>query len=822
MEKFPVAKATATVLFGIVARPSSKIMNARSRVRLGAVLIAWGVLSSHPALALDLWPRLSANIFDDIIYSQSSYDALAAFDVIIRPAVFSSGCDGGFDYGVRTGFGSYANDVYDLSCNSNGNQEPVYESKLRNPDIRWIAHASLRKVEAAHFSAGKSWPKRWFVDQLSPKWFAYTPLITLQADQHDKNAVTFQFDPTDLARYRDVYHAHGTPGSWPGGDKFQWHYLAFYDNDAGGGRGTVEIMAIEDIDVVNGVITVARKANLARNVYGRRQTYSAGHRAGILSHSAESFGSFTFLMNPTTSCERVSADPSDPNAPQINWAEALRRDLIEAFYLPASYPAGGTPLCDGILMDADEEDAQQIFGFTMAAPDNFHVDFDLDGTVDGDLDGDGNVDDFSIPTAMLVAGYKAYEAGIRADADAAGRTDFLILKNGVISDFPRDLNGRRYEDWDDPGFQDPDIEAATQNYLDIETPGNVHQPPLVIINERDRSAQDFFNPERHRMTMAMAYIFGQGYYGHTGRHATRHREILGNQEPDGLDDWLDEMSVDPAGVGCNHPAYSGTTRWQYHDWMGAPLGPFVELDAATRTYRRDFENAVAVFSGYPTTIELGTLFRKILGTDDPTFNDGSELRSIEFTTSQSGAILVRTAPLSALCPPQPEPGCLGGGSASFSLRDKTSDKGDRLKWVLRKGDAFSQADLGSPEQTTTYVACLYDYIGGSPTLALSLRIDPGIDWHNRDPKGYRYKDHAGAEDGVRSLNIDTGAFRRSRVRLKARGVQLPMPGPAEATRFFHDDPQLTVQLTAVDAGTCWSTTFTDARRNTADRFKTRF
>ncbi|RMD83239.1 MAG: hypothetical protein D6815_07090, partial [Candidatus Dadabacteria bacterium] len=507
----------------------------------------------------------------------------------------------------------------------------------------------------------------------------------------------------------------------------------------------------------------------------------------------------------------------------INWAEALRSDLIAGFYLSASYPAGQTPLCDGILMDADEENAAEIFGFTMADPSNFHLDLDLDGTVDGDTDGDGNVDDFSIPTAMLVAGYKAYESGIRSDATAAGRPDFLILKNGVISEFPRELNGRRYEDWDDPGFQDPTIEAAAQNYLDIETPGNVHAPPLVIINQRDRNAlPDLFNPERHRMTMAMAFIFGDGYYGHTGQHALRHREILGNQEPSGFDDWLDEMSVDPEGVGCNHPAYSGATRWQYSDWMGLPLGPAVELDPNTKTYRRDFENAVALFTGYPATIDLGTQFRKILGSDDPVFNDGSRLWSIDFPEPESGAILMRIAPVSALCPSQPTAGCITGARAKITIRNKIADDGDRLKWTLKKGGAFTQGDLGAPQQTTVYLACVYDDFGSSPVLAASLRVDPSLAWKSRTPKGYRYKDPAAAQDGVRVLHVDAGAEGRTRVRLKARGRNLPLPGPAAPGTFFHVDPAVTVQLHAVGTGTCWSSSFASARRNTAEQFRASF
>lgn len=78
------------------------------------------------------------------------------------------------------------------------------------------------------------------------------------------------------------------------------------------------------------------------------------------------------------------------------------------------------------------------------------------------------------------------EGRVAEDATAAGRPDFLILKNGVITTFPRELNGRRYEDLN-AFFQDPNLPAAIDQYLAIEAPGNLASPVLAIISERDRT-----------------------------------------------------------------------------------------------------------------------------------------------------------------------------------------------------------------------------------------------------------------------------------------------------------------------------------------------
>ena len=163
------------------------------------------------------------------------------------------------------------------------------------------------------------------------------------------------------------------------------------------------------------------------------------------------------------------------------------------------------------------------------------------------------------------------------------------------------------------------------------------------MNERAREEQhpDLTREEYfalHRLVMAITFIFGDGHYGHTGDHATRHPVILAVHPA--KTDWYDEMSVDSNGVGCNHPSYTGARDEDCHDWMGAARGPGREIDAAKGTWRRDFDGAVAVFTRDATTIDLGPGWKRILGGDDPSFNTGARTRYLKLG-AESGAILVR-------------------------------------------------------------------------------------------------------------------------------------------------------------------------------------
>lgn len=120
--------------------------------------------------------------------------------------------------------------------------------------------------------------------------------------------------------------------------------------------------------------------------------------------------------------------------------------------------------------------------------------------------------------------------------------------------------------------------------------------------------------------------------------------------------------------------------------------------------------------------------------------------------------------------------------------------------------------------TTSYALCVYDSVGGSSSLAASLEVDPSAFWLSYDPKGWRLKDKTGTYDGVQQIILKPGAAGKSSAQVKAKGVNLATPVPVDASTFFSQDPQVTVQLLS-SAGVCWTSEFTGNTANTAAQFK---
>ena len=171
------------------------------------------------------------------------------------------------------------------------------------------------------------------------------------------------------------------------------------------------------------------------------------------------------------------------------------------------------------------------------------------------------------------------------------------------------------------------------------------------------------------------------------------------------------------------------------------------------------------------------------------------------------------------CSPAPLSGCLQPGKATLALISSPSDHTkDRLRWVWSKGAAVSSDDLGDPTQTTPYALCIY----GQDSLLAQARIAPGSLWHalrGSPPRGYRFRDMAGSNDGVASARVVSGAAATTKAQVVGRGANLPfvsLPlGPS----------QLPVTVQLVNDGTapqCWTSAYTKTpTKNTAAGFKAR-
>jgi hypothetical protein len=175
------------------------------------------------------------------------------------------------------------------------------------------------------------------------------------------------------------------------------------------------------------------------------------------------------------------------------------------------------------------------------------------------------------------------------------------------------------------------------------------QEPRIAINlVCGRNNPDNF--ELVRYTLASTLLF-DGYYGYAG-----------NDGPWGGDYnstwWYDEYSV-------NTQTGEAVEALEYKGYLGNAYGPaynvvdslellvdslgigsdpvnFTNKMAEMKVWRRDFENGIVLVNPteFSVTIDLRGTFKKILGSRDPTFNDGSVLDTI-ILPATSGVVLLR-------------------------------------------------------------------------------------------------------------------------------------------------------------------------------------
>jgi hypothetical protein len=169
--------------------------------------------------------------------------------------------------------------------------------------------------------------------------------------------------------------------------------------------------------------------------------------------------------------------------------------------------------------------------------------------------------------------------------------------------------------------------------------------------------------------------------------------------------------------------------------------------------------------------------------------------------------------------PRDESSCFTSPLTRFKLTHDDDPARSKLQWQWLKGDAYGQADLGNPALTTDYALCVYDMNASVPSLATALALPAGTPgWSDRSPDGWKFAEKEGIYDGYRKMDLRTGIAGKSRVKLKAGGAALPLPGPVGA-EYFNQDPSVVVQLLASD-GSCWTSEFPvgSTSRNSASSF----
>ncbi len=162
----------------------------------------------------------------------------------------------------------------------------------------------------------------------------------------------------------------------------------------------------------------------------------------------------------------------------------------------------------------------------------------------------------------------------------------------------------------------------------------------------------------------------------------------------------------------------------------------------------------------------------------------------------------------------PMTGCLTGsvaGKGLLLLKDKDSDKSDKLVWKWIKGAATAVGDFGTPTVATDYLLCVYDKTGGEDTVLISMDIPSGADWDGK-ATGFKYNDKTASSDGVKNAILKAGAEGKAKIIVKGKGVSLPMPDLSAL------DLPLTVQLS--NGTTCWESVYDgNVSKNEPDFFK---
>jgi hypothetical protein len=144
---------------------------------------------------------------------------------------------------------------------------------------------------------------------------------------------------------------------------------------------------------------------------------------------------------------------------------------------------------------------------------------------------------------------------------------------------------------------------------------------------------------------------------------------------------------------------------------------------------------------------------------------------------------------------------------------------DRLSWRWTGVDFAAPGSFGNPATSTGYALCLYDQSGGVSQLKSELSVAAGDNWKSGG-RGYSYRDREGTSDGVSAVRLSAISSGATRLAVKARGVDLPLPSPISNAAMMTADPAVVVQLVN-DAGGCWQAAHTDLRRNTPEIFAAR-
>lgn len=151
-----------------------------------------------------------------------------------------------------------------------------------------------------------------------------------------------------------------------------------------------------------------------------------------------------------------------------------------------------------------------------------------------------------------------------------------------------------------------------------------------------------------------------------------------------------------------------------------------------------------------------------------------------------------------LCPATPRVGCRTASRSTLLMKKTSGGTRDKLLWKWLRGQATNPLEFDRPDQSTDYGLCIYS---GSPTLEVPILVPSGpTNWRPLG-SGFRYKDTAGAANGLQKVLLKSGAEGRPKIQVLARGPLLPDPALDTMST------PIRVQIVNADSGICWESEF---------------
>jgi hypothetical protein len=142
------------------------------------------------------------------------------------------------------------------------------------------------------------------------------------------------------------------------------------------------------------------------------------------------------------------------------------------------------------------------------------------------------------------------------------------------------------------------------------------------------------------------------------------------------------------------------------------------------------------------------------------------------------------------------------GAASVLVESNPDVQRNRVRFLIRHGQATAEEDVGDPTTSSDYHLCFYTIAGPfeSTAFLFGATAPAGASWKRTRDGGARYLRLDHAPEGLARIRIRPGADGAATVRVTGSGPLLGVPfpvGPVEAG-------ELDVRLR--HAGACWAAT----------------